>query len=359
MRLASVALTRAGVAASARLPKALGLVDRFVPARLAMAGDDAFPYEQPARELLARLFSAYDGIILFMALGAAVRLLAPLLRDKVSDPAVVVVDETATFAISVLSGHIGGANALTHQVAAALGATPVITTASDGRGLPALDLLGRAAGWRLEATGQSVKRVSAALLNGETVLIYQDAGDTAWQRDIPAELRRLCADLADLAAASDGVGAAVLVTDRALGKLPDQLTCPWVLYRPPTLVVGIGCSRGAPAEEIEALLLAALIEAGVSDHALHALATIDLKRDEPGISELARRHQLPVRYFSASQLASVQAPNPSLVVAAAVGTPGVCEPAALLAAGAVDLLLPKRKSAQVTVALARRAEGTA
>lgn len=359
MRLASVALTRAGVAASARLPQTLGPVDRFVPARMAIAGDDTFPYEPPARELLARLFCVYDGLILFMALGAAVRLLAPLLRDKQRDPAVVLVDETATFAISVLSGHTGGANVLTREVAAALGATPVITTASDGRGLPALDLLGRAAGWRLEATGQSVKRASAALLNGEAVLIYQDAGDTDWQRGIPAEQHRLCTDLAELPAASDGVGAAVLVTDRALASLPNQLTCPCVLYRPPTLVAGIGCSRGAPADEIAALLQAALVEAGVSAHALHVFATIDLKCDEPGISALAHRYNLPVRYFSASQLATVQAPNPSLVVAAAVGTPGVCEPAALLAAGAVDLLLPKRKSAHVTVALARRAEVTA
>ncbi|HEY8743698.1 MAG TPA: cobalamin biosynthesis protein [Chloroflexota bacterium] len=354
-----MALTRAGVAASARLPQALAPVDRYVPARLAIAEDNALPYEPPARELLARLFPAYDGLILFMALGAAVRLLAPLLRDKQSDPAVVVVDETATFAISVLSGHIGGANALTREVAAALGATPVITTASDGRGLPALDLLGRTAGWRLEAIGQSVKRASAAMLNGETLLIYQDAGDTDWQRDIPAGQCRLCTDLAELAAASDAVGAAVFITDRVLGDLPNRLSCPYVLYRPPTLVVGIGCSRGAPADEIEALLLAALVEAGVSAHALHAFATIDLKRDEPGIGELARRYHLPVSYFSASQLATVRVPNPSPVVEAAVGTPGVCEPAALLAAGATELLLPKRKSAHATVALARRAEVTA
>jgi len=334
-------------------------LDRYVPARLAFAGDDALPYEQPARELLDLLFPSYNGLILFMALGAAVRLLAPLLRDKQSDPAVVVVDETATFVISVLSGHIGGANALTREVAAALGATPVITTASDGRGLPALDLLGRAAGWRLEGTRQSVKRASAALLNGESLLIYQDAGDTDWQRDIPAEQRRQCVDLADLAAASDGVGAAVIITDRVLGDPPDQLTCPCVLYRPPTLVAGVGCSRGAPTDEIETLLQAALVEAGVSAHALHAFATIDLKHDEPGIGELARRHHLPVRYFSASQLATVRVPNPSPVVEAAVGTPGVCEPAALLAAGAADLLLPKRKSVRATVALARRAEAPA
>lgn len=354
MRLASVALTRAGVAASARLTPALGPMDRYVPARLAIPSEDALSYEPPARALLARLFSAYDGLILFMALGAAVRLLAPLLRDKQSDPAVVVVDEIATFAISVLSGHIGGANALTREVAAALGATPVITTASDGRGLPALDLLGTAAGWRLEGDRESVKRASAALLNGECLLIFQDAGAAAWQQDIPAEQRRFCPDLAELAAASGGVGAAILITDRVLGDLANRLNCPYLLYRPPTLVAGIGCSRGASSDEIEALLQTALAEAGVSGRALHTLATIDLKRDELGIGELARRYNLPVNYFSAAQLAAVRVPNPSAVVAAAVGTPGVCEPAALLAAGAAELLLPKRKSAHATVALARR-----
>lgn len=355
MRLASIALTHAGVTASARLAQALGQLDRYVPRRLVPAGDDMIVYEESARELLARLFAAYDGLILFMALGAAVRLLAPLLKDKRSDPAVVAVDETAAFAISVLSGHVGGANALTQAVATALGAQPVITTASDLRGLPSLDLLGRDVGWRLESTGEAVKRAAAALLNGECILVYQDVGDAAWQRALPEEQIRASTDLAGVEAASIGSGAAVLITDRALGDLPGRLGCPTLLYRPPTLVVGIGCSRGAPADEIEALLQAALAEAGVSQYALHALATIDLKRDEAGIGAVARLHNVPVHYFAAAQLAAVDVPNPSSVVATAVGTPGVCEPAAMLAAAATELLLPKRKSTHVTLALARRA----
>ncbi|MCL4544894.1 MAG: hypothetical protein M1118_09920, partial [Chloroflexi bacterium] len=142
--LAAVALTKRGATAATTLSAALSL-DAYVPAKLG-AGDTAVPYTEPVRELLPRLFNEYHGLVLFMALGAAVRLLSPLLKSKRDDPAVVVVDEACTFAISVLSGHLGGANALAHQVGAVLHATPVITTGSDAlcRGRAE----GIAAGWR-------------------------------------------------------------------------------------------------------------------------------------------------------------------------------------------------------------------
>jgi cobalt-precorrin 5A hydrolase/precorrin-3B C17-methyltransferase len=120
--------------------------------------------------------------------------------------------------------------------------------------------------------------------------------------------------------------------------------------------VGVGCSTGAPAAEVEALLLRALEEAGVSPLSLAALATIDRRADEPAIRRIAQRSGCPMHTFSAEQLAVVNVPTPSAVVESAVGTASVCEAAALLASGAEGLILNKRKSATATVAIARMRE---
>lgn len=212
--------------------------------------------EGSPRTALSEAWRTSREIVFFGAAGIAVRLCAPLLDGKTTDPAVVVVDDAGRFAISLIAGHEGGANELAHRVARQLGAEPVITTATE--------------------------------------------------------------------------------------VLP-----------PPGLVLGIGCSSGAPADEIEALAREALAGAGASFESVAEVATIDLKRDEPGLIEFARRWRLPLRFFSASNLRAVTVPNPSDAVARAAGTPSVAEAAALLASSG-ELVVPKRVSAHATAAVARR-----
>jgi len=382
-RLACVAVTIGGVAAARRLRTAWPTVTCYIPAKLA-SGDDPFDavYDEPVRALVGRLFHEYDGLILCVAVGAAVRLLAPHLRQKQTDPAVVTVDDGCRYAVSLLSGHQGGANDLARAAAEVLGAMPVITTASDVHHLPALDLLGREDGWRIEATPLALKQAAAALINGDRIAIYQDTGDTVWQDALPAGQRLNCSSLHSVlqgiglhasscvdhtlgqpdvppgkdAAPPDnpsGIGAVLLVTDHDLGDMVSLLLVPTVVYRPRTIIAGVGCSRGASVDEIDALLREACCEGGVSPLALREVATIDLKANEEGINALAARYGVPVRHYSAPQLDAVTAPNPSNVVREAVGTSGVCEPAALLASGADALLVPKRKSSRATIALAR------
>jgi cobalt-precorrin 5A hydrolase/precorrin-3B C17-methyltransferase len=302
-------------------------------AHLADVWPDAHLYDGTAREALGLAWNECDGIVLFLATGAAVRLIAPLLRSKHRDPGVVTVDDAANFAIALCGGHEGGANDLAASVAANLGATPVLTTASDSLGIPALDSLGRDLGFHLEE-GSDLAAVGAALVSGEKVRLVSRG---RWPiGPLPENVARTGESEAPL----------ILISDRL-----EEVPRPAVIYRPPTLVAGTGCSRGAGKEEIVGLIEASVKDAGLSRNSVATIASIDAKRDEAGLLEAADRMGVPVRFFPAADLSAVNVPNPSEIVRGAVGTPSVAE-AAVVSSGA-ELLVEKRKSANVTVAIGR------
>ena len=302
-------------------------------AHLAGAWTDARLYEGKAREALHRAWNECDGIVLFLANGAAVRLVAPLLESKLQDPGVVTVDDAGNFAVSLCGGHEGGANALAARVAETLGGTPVITTASDSIGVPALDSLGEKLGLRLEGDS-NLAAVGAALVSGENVNLVTDK---RWPLGpLPENIFRT----------DEWEVPLILISDR-LVETP-RLS---VVYRPPSLVAGVGCSRGAGAEEILTILRRSLAEAGLAEKSVAALASIDVKRDEAGLLEAAQRLKVQIYFHPSEALSTVETPNPSEQVREAVGTPSVAE-AAVVSSGA-ELVLEKRKSANVTVAIGR------
>ncbi|MEW2251871.1 precorrin-3B C(17)-methyltransferase [Streptomyces sp. NPDC006975] len=288
-------------------------------------------YDGPVADAVRRAFAECEQLVCFLATGAVVRLVAPLLADKTSDPGVVCVDEGGRFAVPVLGGHGGGANDLAAEVGEVLGAVPVVTTATDAVGLAGLDTLG------LPVEG-AVAAVSRALLDGEPVALE---AEVAWP-------------LPPLPVAEQGGAYTIRVTDRAVAAGERE-----VLLRPPTLVVGVGASKGAPVDEVLTLVEGALAEAGLCVRSLAELATVDAKAGEPGIVEAAERLGVPLVTYPAEELAAVEVPNPSDAPLAAVGTPSVAEAAALARGG--ELLVPKRKSeradgspAMATCAVVRR-----
>ncbi|MET7908705.1 precorrin-3B C(17)-methyltransferase [Streptomyces avermitilis] len=284
-------------------------------------------YHGPVGEAVRRAFAECEQLVCFLATGAVVRLIAPLLGDKTSDPGVVCIDEGGRFAVSLVGGHGGGANELAREVGGLLGAEPVVTTATDAVGLPGLDTLG----FPVEG---DVAGVSRALLDGEAVAL--DA-EVSWP-------------LPPLPVAAEG-RYAIRLTDRLVEPGERE-----VVLRPPSLVVGVGASRNAPVEEVLGLIRGALHDAGLSAKSVAELATVDAKADEPGIVEAAARLGVPLVTYSAGELATVEVPNPSDAPLAAVGTPSVAEAAALVRGG--ELLVPKRKSAaqpaMATCAVVRR-----
>ena len=314
--------------------------------RLAARIAEAIGGELADRDALGAAFASGRPIVAVGAIGIWTRLLAPHLGDKLADPAVVVIDDAAHFAIPIVGGHRGG-NAIAERLAAILGATAVITTATDVLGLPSVETLAERNGWRLDASRDARLHVAAALVNGAAVIVYQECGDRSWLDALPPHVTVVSSPPARGVAT-----AAIFVTDRVL-PVAEGWGEHAVTLRPSTLVVGIGASSGAPADQIATLLHAALADAGLAAASIARIATAEVKRDEPGILAVARTLNVPVICFAAEALAVVDVPNPSAVVARHVLTASVCEAAALLASGARQLLATKRKSAQATVAIAR------
>jgi cobalt-precorrin 5A hydrolase / precorrin-3B C17-methyltransferase len=284
-------------------------------------------YHPPAAAAVPAAFAECTGLVVFLAAGATVRLLAPLLAagGKATEPAVVCVDQAHHYAISLLCGHQGGGNQLAARVAEVLGATAVISTATDATSLPGLDDLG------LPASGD-IAGVARAMLDGEPVRLLLER---SWP--LPA----FPPNVTDLNADST-----ILVTDRVVPEKPQQ-----VVIHPPTLALGIGASTGADPEELLTLVQRVLAEASLDEASIRQVLTIDRKAEEPAIQALGERLGVPVRGFTSEQLGEYPVPNPSEVVRAAVGTPSVCE-AALLAAGA-ELVVTKQRGQTVTVAVGR------
>ncbi len=334
-----------------------GLPSGWAPERVVV-------FELPLRPALQGWFERHQRLVLFMPVGAAVRLLAPCLQHKGRDPAVVCVDDAGRFAVSALSGHVGGADALAGEVARILGATPVITSASYVMDTLAVDLLGREFGWRIESNAETVTRVSAAVVNGEPVGVFQEAGEPDWwppDKPLPANVTLYSSW--EALAESAGV-AALAITDRLLppgsGAIQQGRM---VVYRPRTLVAGMGCRRGVRCDELEALLESEFQRHNLSPRSLAAIATADLKADEPGILELAERYGVPVQCYPAEELNRVFSDRPdgpdvrltrSEAAHRLLGVWGVAEPAALLAAGSPDLLVTRQKTDRATIAVARR-----
>ncbi|GAB4176105.1 MAG: precorrin-3B C(17)-methyltransferase [Coleofasciculaceae cyanobacterium] len=306
---------------------------------------------------IASLWHKHRAFIFCLATGAVVRLIAPLLEDKSRDPAIVVVDEKGQFVISLCSGHQGKADELARIVAHQLGATPVLTGASAGLGLPAVDMLGVPFGWQRgegDWTG-----VSAAVARGELVQVIQEAGSTLWQNHLP-EGHPFHFGFPELEAGGQGAGGRgewIFLAAKSPDVLPwseaeqglqsstkariwispiqrqflPESDLPQVQWHPRVLWVGIGCERGTSKELIEMAIRQVCQRNHLAEDAIAGIATIDIKADEVGLVELCRERNWPLQTFPAEMLRSVNVPNPSTVVDREVGTPSVAEAAAILA----------------------------
>ena len=300
--------------------------------------------EQKAADALREAWRTCDAVVSFLAVGATVRVLAPLLGHKTTDPAVVCVDDSMAFAVAVLGGH-HGANLLAQRLTGVLGCTPVVTTASDVSNVTPLDSYGADLGFTVH-NPELLAHVGAAVLSGEPVRIE---GAEGWPLPpLPSNVSPEAPEDAPR----------ILVTDH------EEIACMchegWfggaLVYRPKSLVVGVGSARGVTAGEVSALVDQVLADRGLAAASVRYLATADLKADEEGILQVARERGWEVVTHPAGALASVDVPNPSEVVRAEVGTPSVAEAAALLTAGpGAPLLVEKHKSANATAAVARLA----
>ena len=293
-------------------------------------------YSGALADHLAGLWHSQRSFIFCVATGAVVRLIAPLLQNKATDPAIIVVDEAGQFVISLCGGHQGGADQLTRLIALQIGATPVLTGSSNSLTLPGIDQLGCPFGWQ-KGTGDWTG-VSAAIARQLPVQVIQEAGTTLWQAYLPAT-HPFSFGFPDFpppeAETAPSPQARIWISPIQRQFAPSAELAK-VQWHPRVLWVGIGCERGTAQALIEQAVSQVLRANHLAEAAIAGIATIDLKADEVGLVEFCRDRQLPLRCFPASDLKEITVPNPSPIVATEVGTPSVAEAAAILAATFAD-----------------------
>ena len=352
MRTAIVTVTRDGTLLGQRIAGILRKfanyqVDLFVPARYAELCPGSIPYEKPLASVMKNIFYERQAIVMVMALGIVIRMIAPYLQSKLTDPAVVVLDEKGQHVISALSGHLGGANRLTTRLASELGACPVITTATDVQNRPAIDLLAQEYDLIPEPPTM-VTGVNAALVNGDQVTVYTE--NRLNLQSMPGFT--ITSWKYFNSQSPIGNDRQVLITNRIISGLINTL-----FLRPRNLIVGIGCRKGTPKKQIEEVMKQVLEQTAKSIYSIKYIATVDLRADEPGLTALAADLKIPLLVFSREEIRQAYERYPgtfqqSDFVQEKIGVGGVCEPVPLLACPQAKLISPKTRQNGVTIAIA-------
>ena len=292
-----------------------------------------------------RNFRTRDAIVFISAAGIAVRAIAPFVSSKETDPAIVVVDEKGTFAISLMSGHLGGANELAEEIGRLAGAVPVITTASDINGLLAPDLFAAKNGLIIDDI-HAAGKASAAIVNGEKVLLFTDM---EFARAVPEYV--LVRRLERLAEPQPEGMKKIIISPHVYHK-PEDPEDTWLI--PQNVNLGIGCRRGTPAEKIKEAVDTVLSEYGIDRRAVRRVASIDLKEDEEGLLRYCSEEGLDIRFYSEEELLKAEGSfSSSEFVRKITGVESVCERSAVTAAGPEpELIIKKQVRDRVTVAAA-------
>lgn len=347
-------------------------------------------YNNLSNDFLSNLFNKFDFIVFFLALGAVVRLISPYIKDKLSDPGVVAIDEAGKFAVSLLSGHIGGGNEFTEHIADFLGATPVITTATDVSGRFSVDMFAKRFGFFIEEAKSKIKKFNKASLNGEKFAVYLN--EDKWMKE--DEIKRYiksysgeqdfrfitCASkfkeliknyFADPDSLSLNPLNLIIISRRAsLEELYGLNEINTAILRPKNLVIGIGCNKNTGFSEIDGFVSSVFDEYDLSLNSISNIATIDIKQDEDGILRFGEKYGKFIDFYSKEEInefieKNINGKNNSLVITAKAvihntkslcykytGAYSVCEPCTLLSSKNKELLICKKKKGNVTMAVA-------
>ena len=341
-----LAITKNGIKIGENLKKLFPDWSIFAPSKLTTEAVVITWYSEPTTDKIVELFKNNNALICLFSLGAVIRLISPHLKDKKTDPAVIVIDDKANFVISVLSGHIGGANELTEEIAEKLGALPVITTAADVNKTIAVDLVGREFNWKID-DDSTVTKISAHMVNEEPIGILQEAGEKNWYKNLPKNVL-IYEKMDDLKKSNSK--AHLIISDKIID---DEISNESVIYRPPSLVIGIGLHWDTTKETIREGIDHCLEKFKLSSKSIAKLVSIKKPQDVQGLIDLGEEMGIPVEYVNREDLAEISAPNPSETVKAFEGTASVSEAAAIKVSGG-ELIVEKQKfPPNLTIAIAR------
>ena len=341
-----LAITKNGINIGENLKKIFPNWSVFAPSKLTNDSREIIWYSEPTTEKIVELFKNNNALICIFSLGAVIRLISPYLKDKKTDPAVIVIDDKTNFVISVLSGHIGGANELTEEIAKKLGALPVITTAADVNKTIAVDLVGREYDWKID-DDSTVTKISAHMVNEEPIGILQEAGEKNWYKKLPKNVI-IYQNVEELKKSNSK--AHLIISDKIIEK---EISNESVIYRPPSLVIGIGLHWDTTKETIREGIEFCLDKFKLSSKSIAKLVSIKKPEDVRGLIDLGEEMGIPVEYVNREDLAEISAPNPSETVKAFEGTASVSEAAAIKVSKG-ELIVEKQKfPPNLTIAIAR------
>ena len=347
-KIAIVCITKNGINISKRIKEKIPSASIYAQSKHKDSSDGIIWFEKNTKIMIEEIFKEYESIICIFSLGAVIRLISNLLKDKKTDPAVIVIDDKANFVISTLSGHLGGANSLTKSIADILNSTPVITTAADVNETIAVDLLGSEFKWRIE-NFENVTKISAFMVNEEKIGVYQDTGETKWwNKELPKNVS-IVKDIDELR--SDDFKAGLIISDKIITD--PLLVNKSVIYRPKSLVVGLGFHWDTTQKEIEDGILKVLKENGLSFLSIRNLSTINRGKSPASLGSFSDKHGIPLEFYDKEKLDKIMVPNPSDVVKKYEGTSSVSEASSILSSGG-ELIVTKQKfPPNLTVAVSR------
>jgi cobalt-precorrin 5A hydrolase len=346
-KVSVLAITKNGINIGERLKELFPNWDIFVPSKLSNENKSITWYSEPTSDKIIELFKNSNALICLFSLGAVIRLIAPYLKDKKTDPAVIVIDDKTNFVISVLSGHIGGANELTQEISEKLNALPVITTAADVNKTIAVDLVGREFGWRID-DDTTVTKISAHMVNAEPIGVFQQTNDQKWYKQLPKNVT-IYDSLEELKKSNSK--AHLIISDEIIDN---ELSQESVIYRPQSLVIGIGLHWDTTKDTIKEGIEHCLKKFNLSSKSIAKLVSIKKPENVQGLIDLGKEMQVPVEYVDREELAEIITPNPSTTVKAFEGTASVSEAAAIKVSKG-ELIVEKQKfPPNLTVAIARK-----
>ena len=346
-KISIIAITKNGIKTSLKLKEIFPNWQVYAPSKFSDDNTKINWFLESTTEKIEQLFKNNEAIICLFSLGAVIRLISPHLKDKKTDPAVIVIDDQSNFVISALSGHIGGANKLTEDIAKEIGALPVITTAADVNKTIAVDLVGKEFGWSID-DDSNVTKISAFMVNEEKIALYQDTGERDWwKRELPKNIT-VCSSLEELE--KSNAKGFLIISDK---KVKKELFEKSVVYRPKTLVVGVGLHWDTSKETIKEGLEFCLEKYNLSKKSIARFTSIKKKEDVQGLKDIASEMNVPLVYVPKEELANITIPNPSSVVNTFEGTPSVSEASAIKVSEG-ELVVEKQKfPPNLTIAIAR------
>ena len=346
-KVSVLAITKNGINIGEKLKELFPNWDIFAPVKLSNQNNSITWYSEPTSDKIIELFKNSNSLICLFSLGAVIRLIAPHLKDKKTDPAVIVIDDKTNFVISVLSGHIGGANKLTQEISEKLNALPVITTAADVNKTIAVDLVGREFGWKID-DDTTVTKISAHMVNAEPIGVFQQTNDQKWYKQLPKNVT-IYDSLENLKKSNSK--AHLIISDTVIDN---ELSQESVIYRPQSLVIGIGLHWDTTKDTIKEGIDHCLKKFNLSPKSIAKLVSIKKPEDVQGLIDLGKEMQVPVEYVDREELAEIITPNPSTTVKAFEGTASVSEAAAIKVSKG-ELIVEKQKfPPNLTVAIARK-----